>query len=314
MIAITGLVANQTTHTYAGMPSAEHENERIVMRGVTACGVERWAVKTGMDAAARSVDQRAVLQTTIFHLRSLPQPGFLPSRGRIKPVETTVWQITGTLVRVKEEQDSDFHLVIADSGGRTMILEIPAPACVGSSPFLASEKYVRRIFTADFHPNSSWQRPNVKATLRGVGYFDYLHGQSGVAPNGIELHPLLSFTLGGHTNGGNPPAPPAAKPTAPSSSGGAFSVRAYVVPSTMPYDAHPTLYAKTSPGASCSASVVYSTGRSPASFDGSSRSVGSSGTVSWSWHEETSGSGGTATVTCSFRGQTKTATATFSVG
>ena len=30
-------------------------------------------------------------------------------------------------------------------------------------------------------------------TLTGVGYFDPIHGQSGVAPNGIELHPVLSF-------------------------------------------------------------------------------------------------------------------------
>lgn len=106
-----------------------------------------------------------------------------------------MWQITGTLVRVKEEQDSDFHLVIADSGGRTMILEIPAPACISSSPFLPSEKYVRQLFTSDFHPSSSWQRPDVQITVKGVGYFDYLHGQSGVAPNGIELHPCWASVL-----------------------------------------------------------------------------------------------------------------------
>src|SRR2546423_1809893 len=32
------------------------------------------------------------------------------------------------------------------------------------------------------------------ATIRGVGFFDTIHGQRGVAPNGIELHPVLSFT------------------------------------------------------------------------------------------------------------------------
>jgi hypothetical protein len=298
----------------AGSRSEEHENEAVVYRGASACGVERWAVKTGMDADARSINQKAVHQTTIFHLRSLPAPRFLPARSRIKPVEATVWQVTGTLVRVKEEQDSDFHLVIADSGGRTMITEVPAPACIGSSPFLPSEKYVRRTFTADFHPSSSWQRPNVKVTVRGVGFFDYLHGQSGVAPNGIELHPLLGFSLGGSSSSGAPPPPPLPKPAPRPSTGGSLSVRAYVVPSTMSYNAYPTLYAKTKPGASCSATVVYSTGRSPVSFDGSARSVGSSGTVSWSWHEETSGSGGTARVMCSFRRQTKTATASFSVG
>jgi hypothetical protein len=33
-----------------------------------------------------------------------------------------------------------------------------------------------------------------QATITGVGFFDVLHGQTGVAPNGIELHPLLGFT------------------------------------------------------------------------------------------------------------------------
>lgn len=32
-----------------------------------------------------------------------------------------------------------------------------------------------------------------KATIRGIGFFDFLHGQTGVAPNGIELYPVLRF-------------------------------------------------------------------------------------------------------------------------
>lgn len=32
------------------------------------------------------------------------------------------------------------------------------------------------------------------AAASGVGFFDFLHGQTGVAPNGIELHPVLAFT------------------------------------------------------------------------------------------------------------------------
>ncbi len=31
------------------------------------------------------------------------------------------------------------------------------------------------------------------ARVVGVAFFDYLHGQTGVAPNGIELHPVLGF-------------------------------------------------------------------------------------------------------------------------
>jgi hypothetical protein len=33
-----------------------------------------------------------------------------------------------------------------------------------------------------------------RARVTGVAFFDFLHGQTGVAPNGIELHPVLSVT------------------------------------------------------------------------------------------------------------------------
>lgn len=31
--------------------------------------------------------------------------------------------------------------------------------------------------------------------VTGVGFFDFLHGQTGAAPNGIELHPVLKIEL-----------------------------------------------------------------------------------------------------------------------
>ena len=34
------------------------------------------------------------------------------------------------------------------------------------------------------------------ATVTGVAFFDFFHGQSGVAPNAIELHPILAFRCG----------------------------------------------------------------------------------------------------------------------
>jgi hypothetical protein len=32
-----------------------------------------------------------------------------------------------------------------------------------------------------------------RATITGVACFDFQHGQTGVAPNAIELHPILTF-------------------------------------------------------------------------------------------------------------------------
>jgi hypothetical protein len=40
---------------------------------------------------------------------------------------------------------------------------------------------------------SSFTKLTGRATIRGIAFFDFKHGQTGVAPNGIELHPVLRF-------------------------------------------------------------------------------------------------------------------------
>jgi hypothetical protein len=38
-----------------------------------------------------------------------------------------------------------------------------------------------------------WRYVNRRATLTGVRFFDFKHGQTGVADNAIELHPVFGF-------------------------------------------------------------------------------------------------------------------------
>jgi hypothetical protein len=298
----------------AGSLDQEAEHEQTVKIGVTTCGVERWSIKTGTDASARLVNQKNVVPSNIFHLRTLPAPSSPPVSSRVKPVEDTVYSISAILLRYKYEADSDVHLVIADKGGRTMIAEMPAPQCVGaSSPFLPSIKYVRSKFTSQFHPSDTWHRVNTPVQIAGVGFFDFKHGQSGVAPNAIELHPVLRFSAGAASTS-PPPAPPGSKPQPTVRPSSSFSVRAAVSPNPVSYGSYPTLYAYSSLGAVCTASVLYSTGRAPVSFSGAAQTVGSSGKVGWSWHMESKGTGGSGTVTCTLQGQSKSATASFTIG
>src|SRR5207248_1355364 len=124
-----------------------------------------------------------------------------PANNRISPYETTYWQLTVTLVEFKLESDSDYHLVIKDASGNTMIAEIPAPSCVSStSPFLTGIQNARAQFDAKYTATTSFTTVNVPIQIRGVGMFDFPHGQTGAAPNQIELHPVLNLIFNPSTD------------------------------------------------------------------------------------------------------------------
>jgi hypothetical protein len=154
------------------------------------CGVERWSVKTGQDSAAPSVDLTPQV-TTIATLTSLARPSTIPPDGRVAPTETTVWRLNNVTLQVsKTESDSDYHLVLADGAGNTMIAETPYPDCAAASQFLCLITHGRHA--ADGFIGQS----GLTVSVVGVGFFDLPHGQTGLAPNAIELHPVLGICVG----------------------------------------------------------------------------------------------------------------------
>jgi hypothetical protein len=159
-------------------------------------GRERWDVKTGADAAAASVSL-APVDIAIESLRSIPAPRNATSR--VAPVETTVYRVLATLTYVHLEADGDYHCVLTGATGATMIAEAADPAFVAPmSPWLAQIKVARLMVESiagiPSGATDATKTPNVRVIVVGVGFFDKLHGQIGVAPNGIELHPILSMT------------------------------------------------------------------------------------------------------------------------
>src|SRR5258708_4978634 len=160
------------------------------------CGVERQSVKVGTDADIGKVNLNAPTNTTIVAMRAFSAPNPIPANNRITGPETTLWVIDATLTLFKLESDSDYHLVIQDASGTTMITEIPSPTCVPSgSPFLTGVTNARAKFDAMFNVTTSYQTANIPVRVTGVGMFDFLHGQTGVAPNGIELHSVLDIVF-----------------------------------------------------------------------------------------------------------------------
>lgn len=186
--------SNQTAQKESGSTTdQEKEGE--------GCGVERWAVKTLTDQPSSQINFQKTYGTSITALSALPVPDgkTSSSEGRQRPFEFNVYQVNANLVSAKQEEDSDIHLVISQAGAanKTMIVEFPSSSCVGErqkSEMLAA----RNNFLKSCGPlnSSSFKDLSGTAKIRGVAFFDVIHGQRGVAPNGIELHPVLAFTGG----------------------------------------------------------------------------------------------------------------------
>jgi hypothetical protein len=163
------------------------------------CGVERWSVKTLADADASSINF-SPRPSTVAWLASQPAPPSLPEGSRIAPLEFQAFTVHALLVGYKEETDRDFHLLLADPSdpSATMIAEIPSSECSGacSSRYASSFESARRELEARFGmPANRFESPRgeVFVDVTGIAYFDFFHRQRGVAPNAIELHPVLSL-------------------------------------------------------------------------------------------------------------------------
>jgi hypothetical protein len=159
----------------------------------SGCGTERWNIKTGTDSQAAGVSL-VPKPNTVAALDALPAAG--GGNSRETPTETTLWELTDvTLTEIKMESDSDYHLVLSD-GTHTMIAEIPYLACATSSVWTCFISRARAQVETMFVVSTTPQYPATTVTLRGVGFFDFVHGQNGVAPNAIELHPVLQLCFG----------------------------------------------------------------------------------------------------------------------
>jgi hypothetical protein len=179
---------------------------------------ERWAIKTGADPEAHRIRLTTARVARVADLIHLPRPAALPENASTRAARTTrygaaehtLYTIDADIVRYKlEKDDHDYHVVIrdhadthaedapAESGRRrTMIVEFPDPAVVvPSSRWRTAIAAARRDFTDSLNPQPRFTYQVIHAQITGVGFFDFLHGQSGVAPNGIELHPVLKVAF-----------------------------------------------------------------------------------------------------------------------
>ena len=155
-----------------------------------------WPYKIGTDRQARGVSLEPV-PTTIDALIALAHVARPTDRSRIAPVELTTFVVRDVqLDGFQRAPDGDVHMVIADEHGHTMIIEATPPFCMEEGSLWREQITAVRKVVDDEIPMAfvGWKKRTM--SLSGVGYFDSLHGQFGVADNGIELHPILSICFG----------------------------------------------------------------------------------------------------------------------
>ncbi|MEI6823043.1 MAG: T9SS type A sorting domain-containing protein [Bacteroidota bacterium] len=174
--------------------NAQTYNDEEKEMDKTPCGgTERWSVKVLTDAASTQVNYTPVL-TTINNLINIATPSTSTTAARFTGLEYTTYKIKCKLSQVRDESDNDFHLVVTD-GTHFMITEIPDPLCAVASTSAHVNEYVAaRQFVSTYVPII----PNLQVTLpdvsiTGVAFLDPPHGQSGEAPNHLELHPILDI-------------------------------------------------------------------------------------------------------------------------
>ena len=168
------------------------------------CGSERWIIKTGGDPQAAMI-ALTPRETTIAALSALNGGHTYmspPTTSRISPDETTLVFLRDVkVILARTESDSDYHLGIEDAALRKMIVEIPYPGGSGKclttgNPWACLISHARAAADATLMPTSSGRNPGLIATIVGVPFYDYSHGQTDEAPNGIELHPVLAICFG----------------------------------------------------------------------------------------------------------------------
>ena len=127
-----------------------------------------------------------------------PSTSLSTDTPRIEPVEFTTYRVRAKLVGAVVEDDHDIHLVIrAPTSRRTaMIVEFPYVRCNGakdSKKRVAMKRARGALTNACGSIGTSFGDLRGRVRVTGVGFWDEIHGQTGVAPNGIELHPVLRF-------------------------------------------------------------------------------------------------------------------------
>lgn len=161
-------------------------------------GEERWEQKVLIDPEAQDIHEKPIV-TTIEELQKidtkLPENKYQEGKPRME-IEKQVYTIKNCFITdILRENDNDLHLVIEDGDKKhphTMIAEIPDVECpqAKESEWAGNYQEVRELIL-----DHSENYRHFMFTISGVLFVDKSHGQTGRAPNGIEIHPITRIKI-----------------------------------------------------------------------------------------------------------------------
>ena len=162
------------------------------------CGVERWKIKTLSDRDTVLINFTKVEKTSIHEQVALKRPSINRNSRHIS--ERTVYEMSCSIVGYKREAgDKDIHIILEDEETEeTLVAELPSSRCPEINLTSRSKLFfeLEKWFVANIgYPTSNfvYLKKHIPVIITGIGYFDYVHGQIGMATNGREIHPILGI-------------------------------------------------------------------------------------------------------------------------
>ena len=162
---------------------------------IDCSGEERWNVKTLTDVDAKKINFKADT-VTIDYITKIQPDRKISSKLPRFGIEFKTYVIVCGIREYRREEDGDYHLVLYDlkDTTKTMIGEIPFTFCSS----VAASKYAKKFEqSTDYFEEKIRDRKNKTKKgvykIYGVAFYDKKHNQLGLAPNGIEIHPILSI-------------------------------------------------------------------------------------------------------------------------
>jgi len=157
--------------------------------------VERWFVKTLADQDAASVNVSSATPISIHDLNAFASHCEGGPDRRVYGEEFRVFEIVGRVIFVAHEDDRDYHMALEDpnDSGSSVVTELADTMCSGAvmSPHLATLRSVEGMFASLLNGAPPTSLVGTMVRIRGVGFYDFDHGQRGRSKNCIELHPVV---------------------------------------------------------------------------------------------------------------------------